>query len=65
MRTSFIPYFGLEGLGILELDNEEDENVLHPSCLVCGTNYFGNRASKVRYRSQDQRQILGISKSEL
>ncbi|GJJ12478.1 hypothetical protein Clacol_006720 [Clathrus columnatus] len=25
MRTSFIPYFGLEGLGSLELDNEEDE----------------------------------------
>ena len=30
MRTSFIPYFGLEGLGWLELDNEEDENVPLP-----------------------------------
>lgn len=45
MRTSFIPYFGLEGLGALELDNEEDETVLRspsPSAsqltsLVTGT----------------------------
>jgi hypothetical protein len=27
MRTSFLPYFGLEGLGSLELDNAEEENV--------------------------------------
>jgi len=30
MRTSFIPYFGLEGLGSLELDDEEDDDVRMP-----------------------------------
>ncbi|KIJ27409.1 glycoside hydrolase family 63 protein [Sphaerobolus stellatus SS14] len=36
-RTSFIPYFGLEGLGSLDLENEEDDTGLEGQIALSGS----------------------------
>ncbi|KAF8459900.1 glycoside hydrolase family 63 protein [Gautieria morchelliformis] len=73
MRTSFIPYFGLEGLGSLELDNVEEENGLEGQVSFSGASpdlgdfririveHPGNSGVTDGFHVQDFTETLGMT----
>ncbi|KAF8510232.1 glycoside hydrolase [Hysterangium stoloniferum] len=65
MRTSFIPYFALEGIGSLELENEEDDNGLQDPIIFSGsTPDLGDFEIRILEHSDNVKVIHGLHEDD-